>query len=63
VCFYVEDEGVKAVFTGDTLFSGGCGRFFEGNATEMHKNLVTTLGSLSDDTLVYFGHEYTLVHS
>lgn len=38
-------------FSGDTLFLGGCGRFFEGNATEMHKALVTELGSLPDNTV------------
>jgi hydroxyacylglutathione hydrolase len=49
----------KAVFTGDTLFHGGCGRFFEGSAAEMHRALNITLGSLPDDTAVYPGHEYT----
>ncbi|KAK2754514.1 Cytoplasmic glyoxalase II [Arachnomyces sp. PD_36] len=37
----------------------GCGRFFEGNAEEMHKALNETLAALPDDTLVYPGHEYT----
>ncbi|KAJ5587435.1 hydroxyacylglutathione hydrolase [Penicillium hispanicum] len=37
----------------------GCGRFFEGNAEEMHKALNETLASLPDDTKVYPGHEYT----
>lgn len=47
------------MFTGDTLFHGGCGRFFEGSAEEMDKALNKTLGSLPDDTRVYPGHEYT----
>jgi hydroxyacylglutathione hydrolase len=47
------------VFTGDTLFKGGCGRFFEGTATDMYRALIQELGSLPDDTLVYPGHEYT----
>ncbi|KAJ8517319.1 hypothetical protein ONZ45_g5503 [Pleurotus djamor] len=47
-----------AVFTGDTLFIAGCGRFFEGTATEMNSSL-TYLGTLPDTTLVYPGHEYT----
>ncbi|KAF2736574.1 hydroxyacylglutathione hydrolase [Polyplosphaeria fusca] len=59
ICFFFEDGPDKAVFTGDTMFIGGCGRFFEGNAKEMHKALNETLGSLPDDTKVFPGHEYT----
>lgn len=59
ICFYFEDGADRAVFTGDTLFIGGCGRFFEGNATEMHKALNEVLAALPDDTKVYPGHEYT----
>ncbi|MCJ1354114.1 MAG: Cytoplasmic glyoxalase II [Icmadophila ericetorum] len=55
----MEDGSEKVVFTGDTLFIGGCGKFFEGTAEEMHKALNITLASLSDDTKVYPGHEYT----
>lgn len=47
------------MFTGDTLFHGGCGRFFEGSAEEMDRALNKTLGSLPGDTKVYPGHEYT----
>ncbi|OKL58775.1 putative hydroxyacylglutathione hydrolase [Talaromyces atroroseus] len=53
------DGAQRAVFTGDTLFIGGCGRFFEGTAAQMHKALNVTLASLPDDTKVYSGHEYT----
>lgn len=42
----------------DTLFQGGCGRFFEGTPEEMHAAL-TYLGKLPDETIVYNGHEYT----
>ncbi|KAL1606151.1 Cytoplasmic glyoxalase II [Paraconiothyrium brasiliense] len=59
ICYFFEDGSDRAVFTGDTLFIGGCGRFFEGNATEMHKALNEVLSSLPDDTKVYPGHEYT----
>lgn len=59
ICFFFEDGTQRAVFTGDTLFIGGCGRFFEGNATEMHKALNEVLAALPDDTKVYPGHEYT----
>lgn len=54
-----EEKEQKAVFTGDTLFIGGCGRFFEGTADQMDKALNKVLSSLPDSTLVYCGHEYT----
>jgi hydroxyacylglutathione hydrolase len=61
VCWYLEDAaaGQRAVMTGDTLFVGGCGRFFEGTPEEMHEALNVRLGGLPDDTKVYCGHEYT----
>jgi len=46
------------VFTGDTLFAGGCGRLFEGDAAQMMRSLAR-LTALPDDTRVYCGHEYT----
>jgi hydroxyacylglutathione hydrolase len=62
VCYFVVDQksNERAVFTGDTLFIGGCGRFFEGNAQEMDEALNKTLADLPDDTKVYCGHEYTV---
>ena len=61
ICYYVvdPDSSAKAVFTGDTLFVAGCGRFFEGTANDMFGSLVTKLAQLPDETLVYCGHEYT----
>ncbi|RMX91093.1 hypothetical protein D0868_14185 [Hortaea werneckii] len=59
ICFFFEDGNERAVFTGDTLFIGGCGRFFEGTPEEMDKALNQTLAALPDDTKVYPGHEYT----
>ncbi|KAF5644372.1 hydroxyacylglutathione hydrolase [Fusarium sp. NRRL 25303] len=59
ICFFFQDGDQKAVFTGDTLFIGGCGRFFEGTAEEMHVALNKHLASLPDDTVVFPGHEYT----
>lgn len=53
-----DGDGPKAVFTGDTLFVGGCGRFFEGTAAEMCQSL-GQLAALPQSTLVYCGHEYT----
>lgn len=51
-------ESLEAVFTGDTLFVGGCGRVFEGGAANMLESL-GKLAALPDDTRVYCGHEYT----
>jgi len=56
IAYWLERE--KAVFTGDTLFAGGCGRLFEGDAAMMLASL-SKLVALPDDTRVYFGHEYT----
>lgn len=47
------------LFCGDTLFSAGCGRLFEGTAEQMFTSL-QTLASLPPDTKVYCAHEYTL---
>lgn len=47
------------VFCGDTLFSGGCGRVFEGTPAQMHASL-SALAALPPDTLVCCAHEYTL---
>lgn len=47
------------VFCGDTLFSAGCGRLFEGTAEQMYSSL-QKIFALPDDTLVYCAHEYTL---
>lgn len=59
ICYLFEDGNDRAVFTGDTLFVGGCGRFFEGTPAEMHKALNETLAGLPGDTKVFPGHEYT----
>ena len=48
----------SALFCGDTMFSGGCGRLFEGTPADMHRAL-QRLGSLPPDTLVCCAHEYT----
>lgn len=59
ICYFFQDGDDRAVFTGDTLFIAGCGRFFEGTAIEMHKALNETLAGLPGDTKVFPGHEYT----
>ncbi len=56
MAYYFKSE--KALFPGDTLFSLGCGRLFEGTAVEMFESL-NRLKQLPVDTLVYPGHEYT----
>lgn len=55
-----EDPSEQAVFTGDTLFLGGCGRFFEGSANDMYTALYQKIGKLSHATKIFVGHEYTL---
>ena len=47
----------QCVFTGDTLFIGGAGKFFEGDGAQMHHALNTVFAALRDDTEVYVGHE------
>ena len=47
------------LFCGDTLFSAGCGRLFEGSPAQMHQSL-SKLAALPDDTQVCCTHEYTL---
>lgn len=57
ICFYFKNS--KILFSGDTLFSLGCGRLFEGTAEDLF-NAFKTLKALPDDTQIYCGHEYTL---
>ena len=52
----------KKIFTGDTLFSLGCGRVFEGTHEQMFNSL-NKFKKLSYDTEVYCGHEYTIQNS
>ncbi|SDO08661.1 hydroxyacylglutathione hydrolase [Halomonas shengliensis] len=49
------------LFGGDSLFSAGCGRLFEGDPAQMHASL-GKLAALPDDTLVFAAHEYTLAN-
>ncbi len=60
ICFHFFQE--KLIFTGDTLFSLGCGRIFEGTYKIMLESL-KKIKSLPKDTKVYCGHEYTLNNS
>ena len=56
IAFYFEKE--KVIFTGDTLFSLGCGKVFEGTYKQMFDSL-NKIKSLPGDTKIYCGHEYT----
>jgi len=56
ICFYSKNE--KVIFTGDTLFSLGCGRVFEGTHLEMLRSL-NLIKKLPTNTKIYCGHEYT----
>jgi len=53
--------GAPVVFCGDTLFSGGCGRVFEGTYEQMHLAL-QKLAQLPNETAIYCTHEYTLAN-
>ena len=52
----------KKIFTGDTLFSLGCGRIFEGTYEQMFTSL-NKIKKLPKETEIYCGHEYTLQNS
>ncbi|MDA8918617.1 hydroxyacylglutathione hydrolase [Candidatus Pelagibacter sp.] len=60
ICFYFHKD--ESVFTGDTLFSLGCGRIFEGTYKQMFDSLMK-LKELPKSTKVFCGHEYTLQNS
>ncbi|MBL1140697.1 MAG: hydroxyacylglutathione hydrolase [Proteobacteria bacterium] len=49
------------VFSGDTLFTAGCGRMFEGTPPQMHASL-SKFKTLPDETRLYCGHEYTVAN-
>jgi hydroxyacylglutathione hydrolase len=60
IAFYGAGD-IPLLFCGDTLFAGGCGRLFEGDASTMYQSL-SRLAGLPADTLVYCAHEYTLAN-
>ena len=60
IAYYAPDlDGAPLLFCGDTLFSGGCGRLFEGTPAQMLQSL-DQLAALPGDTRVCCTHEYTL---
>ena len=60
ICFHFYED--KLLFTGDTLFSLGCGRIFEGTYEQMFSSL-NKIKAMPLDTQIYCGHEYTLNNS
>ena len=60
ICFHFYKQ--KILFTGDTLFSLGCGRVFEGTYEEMYQS-INLIKSFPLETKIYCGHEYTLKNS
>ena len=60
IAYYCADwDGAPLLFCGDTLFSGGCGRLFEGTPAQMQASL-DALATLPGNTRVCCAHEYTL---
>ena len=60
IAYYCDNwDGAPILFCGDTLFSGGCGRLFEGTAEQMQASLAS-LAALPGTTRVCCAHEYTL---
>ncbi len=64
VCYVLSDSQLSGqqqfAFTGDTLFSAGCGRVFTGTFDEMFWSLNMLKKSLNEETMIFCGHEYTL---
>ena len=56
-CCYYLPQG-SALFSGDTLFNGGCGHVFEGTMESLYNSLAS-LAALPDETRLYCGHEYS----
>jgi hydroxyacylglutathione hydrolase len=61
IAYFGEFDGTPVLFCGDTLFTGGCGRLFEGTPEQMWASL-SALAALPSETRVYCGHEYTLAN-
>ena len=59
IAFYSFNDGEPILFCGDTLFSGGCGRVFEGTFDQMFIAL-KKISKYPKETKIFCGHEYTL---
>lgn len=59
VCYYIQPENAPGIlFTGDTLFVGGMGAFFEGDIKKACSS-ISKINSLPDNTYIFPGHEYS----
>jgi len=58
ISFFSKEFESPILFVGDTLFSGGCGRIFEGTNAQMYKS-IKKISNLPSDTKIYCAHEYT----
>jgi len=58
IAYFANGDFTPMLFSGDTLFSGGCGRLFEGSPKQMLNSLIK-LADLAENTQVYCTHEYT----
>ncbi len=61
IALFGQFGGEPMLFCGDTLFTGGCGRLFEGTPEQMWSSL-STLAALPPETQIYCGHEYTVAN-
>ena len=61
IAYFSDDNKQPLLFCGDTLFSAGCGRVFEGTFQQMYESIMR-IKSLPINTLIYCGHEYTLAN-
>merc|ERR1711862_894698 len=61
VSYFVAGNDLSSplLFPGDSIFVGGCGRFFEGDARDCYQALYEVIRNLPPDTQIYSGHEYT----
>mmetsp|Transcript_60008 Transcript_60008/g.105039 ORF Transcript_60008/g.105039 Transcript_60008/m.105039 type:complete len:254 (+) Transcript_60008:51-812(+) len=60
ITYYCTEGDAGLIFTGDTMFVGGCGRLFEGSYEDMYNSLANVIGKLPLETQVYVGHDYTV---
>lgn len=60
IAYYI--KALNALFSGDTIFSLGCGKLFEGSPEQMWNSIQRIL-QLPDNTLIYCSHEYTLANA
>ena len=58
--YHVVRQVNRCAFTGDTIFIGGCGKFFEGQPHEMVMAMRKVIDFFPPDTKLFCGHEYTV---